>query len=147
MRPRTAAQGGGPTAGSGRPPDETHSRRCRRRAWQPLQVASHYALSLSHSHFPTLQLALRLRESFAYDLGLRAARWAMARVEGAATAGRRVLLGWRARLSRWRVAGMAPREANSEAGEVELQTVQLTAADSAAMDAAPSEAGSFEGGA
>jgi hypothetical protein len=114
----------------------THSRRCRRRAWQPLQVASHYALSLSHSHFPTLQLALRLRESFAYDLGLRAARWAMARVEGAATAGRRVLLGWRARL-----------EANSEAGEVELQTVQLTAADSAAMDAAPSEAGSFEGGA
>ena len=102
--------------------------------------------SLSPFHVPTLQLALRFRESFAYDLGLRASRWVMATLEGAAAAAWRVLLGWRARLSRWRVAGMAPREASSEAGEVELQTVQLTAADSAATDAAPSEA-SFEGGA
>ena len=102
--------------------------------------------SLSPFHVPTLQLALRFRESFAYDLGLRASRWVMATLEGAAAAAWRVLLGWRARLSRWRVAGMAPREASSEAGEVELQTVQLTAADSAAMDAAPSEA-SYEGGA
>ena len=94
----------------------------------------------------TPQLVLRFRESFAYDLGMRAARWAMTKLELAASAAWRVLLGWRARLSRWRVAGMAPRDASSEAGEVELQTVQLTAADSAAMDAAPSEA-SFEGGA
>ena len=102
-------------------------------------------------HLPTLQLALRFRESFAYALVLRAARWAMASVEAGAAAAWRVLLGWRARLrarlSRWRVAGMTPRGASSsEAGEVELQTVQLTAADSAAMDAAPSEA-SYEGGA
>ena len=124
------------------PTAPAHSRRCRR--------ASHALSTLSPLRLPTLQLALRFRESFAYALVLRAARWAMASVEAGAAAAWRVLLGWRARLrarlSRWRVAGMTPRGASSEAGEVELQTVQLTAADSAAMDAAPSEA-SFEGGA
>ena len=115
-----------------------------------LPTAADAAAPLSPLHLPTLQLALRFRESFAYALVLRAARWAMASVEAGAAAAWRVLLGWRARLrarlSRWRVAGMTPRGASSEAGEVELQTVQLTAADSAAMDAAPSEA-SYEGGA
>ena len=148
MGPAGEAEGGLPQRGGCRgAPVPTHSHRCRR-AWQPLQDAARQSLSPFHvpTLIPPLQLALRFRESFAYDLGLRASRWVMATLEGAAAAAWRVLLGWRARLSRWRVAGMAPREASSEAGEVELQTVQLTAADSAAMDAAPSEA-SFEGGA
>ena len=100
-----------------------------------------YSLTYLRTYFLTLQLALRFRESFAFDFGLRAAQRVTTRLDEAASAAWRVLLGWHARISQWRVADMAPR--SPEAGEVELQTVQLTGADSAATDAAPSEA-SFE---
>ena len=85
----------------------------------------------------SVQVVLRVRESFGLELGLRAVRWAATWLGAAVSIAQRALLGWRGRFSRWRAAGMAPR--SPEAGDVELQTVQLTGADSAAADAAPSE--------